>query len=86
MLNRYDLYAGGISLLVTSRFYQALLVSQELIRVAILWYELWFEGLEEASRYYYTEKNPESMIATLEPLHDMLEAVSTCSTSHGMRS
>ncbi|EJD07323.1 atypical/PIKK/FRAP protein kinase [Fomitiporia mediterranea MF3/22] len=52
---------------------QALLVSQELIRVAILWHELWHEGLEEASRLYYTEKNPEGMIAVLEPLHEKLE-------------
>ncbi len=29
---------------------QADLVSQELIRVAVLWHELWHEGLEEASR------------------------------------
>ncbi|KDQ52943.1 hypothetical protein JAAARDRAFT_61533 [Jaapia argillacea MUCL 33604] len=53
---------------------QALVVSQELIRVAILWHELWHEGLEEASRLYFTEKNPEGMIVALEPLHDMLEA------------
>lgn len=51
-------------------------MSQELIRVAILWHELWHEGLEEASRLYFTEKNPEGMIAALDPLHDMLEAVS----------
>jgi FKBP12-rapamycin complex-associated protein len=54
---------------------QALAVSQELIRVAILWHELWHEGLEEASRLYYTEKNPEGMIAILEPLHELIEAV-----------
>ena len=54
---------------------QALVVSHELIRVAILWHELWHEGLEEASRLYFTEKNPEGMIAALDPLHDMLEAV-----------
>ncbi|KAI0040710.1 atypical/PIKK/FRAP protein kinase [Auriscalpium vulgare] len=53
---------------------QALVVGQELIRVAILWHELWHERLEEASRQYYTEHNPEGMIATLEPLHDMLDA------------
>ena len=29
---------------------QSLLVSNELIRVAIVWHELWHEGLEEASR------------------------------------
>ncbi|KAK2463572.1 hypothetical protein APHAL10511_004323 [Amanita phalloides] len=53
---------------------QALIVSRELIRVAILWHELWHEGLEEASRLYFTEKNPDGMIAALEPLHDLLEA------------
>jgi phosphatidylinositol kinase/protein kinase (PI-3 family) len=52
-------------------------VSRELIRVAILWHELWHEGLEEASRLYFTEKNPEGMIAALEPLHNMLEEVSS---------
>ena len=31
---------------------QAELVSHELIRVAVLWHELWHEGLEEASRLY----------------------------------
>ena len=30
---------------------QALLVSKELIRVAILWHEMWHEALEEASRF-----------------------------------
>jgi FKBP12-rapamycin complex-associated protein len=53
---------------------QATIVSRELIRVAILWHELWHEGLEEASRLYFTEKNPEGMIAVLDPLHDILEA------------
>ena len=32
------------------------LVSDELIRVAVLWHEQWHEGLEEASRYYFGEK------------------------------
>lgn len=38
---------------------QALMASQELIRVAILWHEMWHEGLEDASRYFifsYTDK------------------------------
>jgi FKBP12-rapamycin complex-associated protein len=61
---------------VADAFEKALVVSHELIRVAILWHELWHEGLEEASRLFFTEKNPEGMIAALEPLHDMLEAVS----------
>ncbi|KAJ6516644.1 phosphatidylinositol 3-kinase [Mycena vitilis] len=53
---------------------QARIVSRELIRVAILWHELWHEGLEEASRMYYTVRNPAGMLAVLEPLHEMLEA------------
>ena len=52
---------------------QALLVSQELIRVAILWHEMWHEGLEEASKMYFTDQNIEGMFATLEPLHQMME-------------
>lgn len=52
---------------------QALLVSQELIRVAILWHEMWHEGLEEASRLYFGDHDVEGMLATLEPLHEMLE-------------
>jgi FKBP12-rapamycin complex-associated protein len=52
---------------------QALLVSQELIRVAILWHEMWHEGLEEASRHYFGDHNVEMMFSTLEPLHQMLE-------------
>lgn len=52
---------------------QALLVSQELIRVAILWHEMWHEGLEEASRFYFGDKNIEAMLEILEPLHQMME-------------
>lgn len=51
------------------------MISHEIIRVAILWNELWHEGLEEASRIYFTEKNPEGMIAALEPLHRLMEDV-----------
>lgn len=56
-----------------------MIVSKELIRVAILWHELWHEGLEEASRLFFSEKNPNGMITVLEPLHEMLEKVSCCS-------
>ncbi|EQC27376.1 FKBP12-rapamycin complex-associated protein [Saprolegnia diclina VS20] len=52
---------------------EALLVSRELIRVAILWHELWHEGLEEASRLYFGEHDVEGMMAVLEPLHAMME-------------
>ncbi|XP_038982974.1 serine/threonine-protein kinase TOR isoform X1 [Phoenix dactylifera] len=52
---------------------QAQLVSKELIRVAILWHEMWHEALEEASRLYFGEHNIEGMLAVLEPLHATLE-------------
>lgn len=52
---------------------QAVLVSAELIRIAILWHELWHEGLEEASRLYFGDKNVNGMFETLEPLHQMIE-------------
>ncbi|KAG2491268.1 hypothetical protein HYH03_010473, partial [Edaphochlamys debaryana] len=52
---------------------QAQLVSGELIRMAILWHEMWHEGLEEASRLYFGESNVEGMLHTLLPLHEMLE-------------
>ncbi|XP_059160425.1 serine/threonine-protein kinase mTOR-like [Physella acuta] len=52
---------------------QAMLVSEELIRVAILWHELWHEGLEEASRLYFGDRNVRGMFSTLEPLHAMME-------------
>ncbi|OQV15683.1 Target of rapamycin [Hypsibius exemplaris] len=53
---------------------QALMVSEELIRVAILWHEMWHEALEEASRQYFGEHNVKGMLATLEPLHQLLDS------------
>jgi len=52
---------------------QAMMVSEELIRVAILWHELWHEGLEEASRLYFGERNVKGMFSVLDPLHQMME-------------
>lgn len=52
---------------------QADLVSSELIRVAVLWHELWHEGLEEASRLYFVVHNIDGMFAALEPLHQLLD-------------
>jgi hypothetical protein len=49
-------------------------VSVELIRVAILWHEMWHEALEEASRLYFGDHNIEGMLAVLAPLHAMLES------------
>ncbi|XP_071946239.1 serine/threonine-protein kinase mTOR-like [Antedon mediterranea] len=53
--------------------HQAVMVSEELIRVAILWHELWHEGLEEASRLYFGERSVKGMFGVLEPLHAMIE-------------
>ncbi|KAF5936989.1 hypothetical protein HYC85_024495 [Camellia sinensis] len=52
---------------------KAQMVSNELIRVAILWHEMWHEALEEASCLYFGEHNIEGMLKVLEPLHEVLE-------------
>lgn len=52
---------------------QSELVSNELIRVAVLWHELWHEGLEDASRLFFGEHNTDKMFTVLDPLHRMLE-------------
>ncbi|XP_030383558.1 serine/threonine-protein kinase Tor [Scaptodrosophila lebanonensis] len=52
---------------------QAVMCSEELIRVAILWHEQWHEALEEASRLYFSDRNVKGMFEILEPLHAMLE-------------
>lgn len=52
---------------------QADLVSNELIRVAVLWHEMWYEALEDASRAYFGEQNIDKMFSILEPLHDILQ-------------
>jgi phosphatidylinositol kinase/protein kinase (PI-3 family) len=41
---------------------QTLIVSQELIRVSILWTEMWHGGLEEASREYFGEKSMQILL------------------------
>jgi FKBP12-rapamycin complex-associated protein len=51
---------------------QAMTVSRELIRVAILWHEMWHEALEEASRLYFGQRNVDGMFAVLAPLHRMM--------------
>lgn len=41
---------------------QVRVVSDELIRIAILWHEQWHEALEEASRLYFGEGDVEGML------------------------
>lgn len=53
---------------------QAVLISEELIRISILWHEQWHDGLEEASRLYFGENNVQGMLNTLDPLHKQLDA------------
>ncbi|RXK37153.1 atypical/PIKK/FRAP protein kinase [Tremella mesenterica] len=52
---------------------QAELISTELIRAAILWHEIWYDGLEEASKHYFADGNIQGMFDVLTPLHEMVE-------------
>jgi FKBP12-rapamycin complex-associated protein len=51
---------------------QAKLLSRELIRVAILWHEQWYEALEEASNRYFVQKDSEGMLQVLQPMHQLM--------------
>ncbi|XP_045537112.1 serine/threonine-protein kinase Tor [Papilio machaon] len=51
----------------------AALISEELIKVAILWHEQVFIALDEASRLYFSEKDYRGMFRTLDKMHTMLE-------------
>eukprot|EP00934_Nitzschia_sp_Nitz4_P000121 Nitzschia sp. Nitz4//scaffold14_size191712//162960//172475//NITZ4_001752-RA/size191712-snap-gene-0.144-mRNA-1//1//CDS//3329537014//121//frame0 len=53
---------------------EALLVSTELIRVAILWLETWHVALEEAARVYHGEGNVAAMFDWLLDLHVQVES------------
>ncbi|OQR87010.1 Phosphatidylinositol kinase (PIK-L2) [Achlya hypogyna] len=54
---------------------EAELVSRELIRVAILWNELWHGALEEASRLYFAVRDTKAMLNELAPLHKQLDSI-----------
>lgn len=41
--------------------------------MVILWYEMWYEVLEEVSRFYFGEYNIEGMLKVFELLYEMLE-------------
>ncbi|PVU91733.1 hypothetical protein BB561_004248 [Smittium simulii] len=51
---------------------QTEMVSTELVRIAILWTEMWHESLEAASRMYFSVGDYKGMIAKLMPLHALL--------------
>lgn len=58
---------------------QAILLSEELIRIAVLWHEMWHEGLEEASRLYFGDQNPQAMFTVIDGLYNYLEKVTLLS-------
>jgi len=49
------------------------MVSEELIRAAILLSEIWTEAIEEASRIYFASNDADSMINHLKDMHIMME-------------
>lgn len=52
---------------------QADIVSNELIRVSVLWHEMWYEALEDASRAYFNEHDVEKMFSILDPLNELIQ-------------
>lgn len=56
---------------------EADMVSRELIRVAILWNELWHGALEEASKHFFNNRDVTAMIAELAPLHELMDQIGT---------
>ncbi|GMR53581.1 hypothetical protein PMAYCL1PPCAC_23776, partial [Pristionchus mayeri] len=61
---------------------EAKVVSDELVRCAILWHELWHESLEEASRLYFQEKDIRGMLEILQPMHEMIDRGPTTLKEH----
>lgn len=52
---------------------EAVMVSDELQRVTILWPEMWYNALEDASVLFFGENNIKGMLEILEPLHVMIQ-------------
>lgn len=52
---------------------QANMVSEELIRAAILLSESWTEAIEDASRIYFGSNDGQAMIDNLKDLHDQMK-------------
>ncbi|CAN8069739.1 unnamed protein product [Agarophyton chilense] len=52
---------------------EAEMVANELVRVAVLWSEIWCERLEEASKLYFMNQKIFEMLETIMPLHEMME-------------
>lgn len=52
---------------------QAVQISDELIRSAVLLSERWCEAIEESSRIYFSGNDADKMINFLKPLYESLE-------------
>ncbi|CAH0400987.1 unnamed protein product [Chilo suppressalis] len=52
---------------------EAAIISEELIKVAILWHDQVIIAIDEASRFYATEKDFRGMFRTLDKMHAMLD-------------
>ncbi|KAJ1894882.1 phosphatidylinositol kinase- protein kinase tor1, partial [Kickxella alabastrina] len=46
------------------------IVSRELIRITLLFPEMWHDALDNASKYYFKQHDPEEMMRILKPLHE----------------
>ncbi|XP_045451535.1 serine/threonine-protein kinase Tor-like [Melitaea cinxia] len=49
------------------------IISEELIKVAMLWHDQVYTALDDASRLYYSEKDYRGMFRTLDKMHAMLD-------------
>jgi FKBP12-rapamycin complex-associated protein len=52
---------------------QASQVSHELVNLSVIWHEMWFSGINEASRLCYEEHNIDAMWSTFAPLYKYLD-------------
>jgi len=49
------------------------MISDELIRCAIVLAEIWYEAIEEASRIYFGQNDAKAMMNYLAPYHKIME-------------
>ncbi|KAJ2325401.1 phosphatidylinositol kinase- protein kinase tor1, partial [Coemansia sp. RSA 2681] len=61
---------------------EAEVVSRELIRITLLFPELWIETLDNASRLYYVYNNPVEMMNILKALHERTRSPATMREYH----
>ncbi|XP_072945161.1 serine/threonine-protein kinase mTor-like [Epargyreus clarus] len=52
---------------------EAAIISEELIKIAMLWHDQVYTALEDASTLYFNEKDYRGMFRTLEKMHAMLD-------------